>query len=46
VRTHRQGDAERHVQAVREAGIAALSPRLAILAAGSAAIAANDKGSA
>jgi len=43
VRTHRQAEAERHVQAVREAGIAALSPRLAILAAGSAAIAADDE---
>jgi len=43
VRTHRQAEAERHVQAVREAGIAALSPRLAILAAGSAAIAAGDE---
>ena len=43
VRTHRQAEADRHVQAMREADIAALSPRLAILAAGSAAIAADDE---
>ena len=43
MRTGRQADADRHVQAMREAGIAALSPRLAILAAGSAAIAADDE---
>ncbi len=43
VRTHRQAEEERHVQAVREEGIAALSPRPAILAAGSAAIAADDE---
>jgi DNA-binding CsgD family transcriptional regulator len=43
VRTQRQAEAERHVRAVKEAGIAALSPRLAILAAGSAAIAADDE---
>jgi hypothetical protein len=43
VRTHRQAEAERHVHAMREAGIAALSPRLAILATGSAAIAADDE---
>jgi DNA-binding CsgD family transcriptional regulator len=42
VRTHRQAEADRHVRAMREAGIAALSPRLAILAAASAAIAAGD----
>jgi DNA-binding CsgD family transcriptional regulator len=42
VRTHRQAEAERHVHAMREAGIAALSPRLAILVAGSAAIVADD----
>ena len=41
-RTHRQAEADRHVRAMQEAGIAALSPRLAILAAGSAAIAAGD----
>jgi DNA-binding CsgD family transcriptional regulator len=43
VRTHRQAEAERHVRAMAEAGIAALSPRLAILAAASAAIAAGDE---
>ena len=43
VRTHRQAEAERHVQAMAEADIAALSPRLAILAAASAAIAAADE---
>ncbi len=40
VRTNRQAEAERHLQAMQEANIAALSPRLAILAAASAAIAA------
>jgi hypothetical protein len=34
VRTHRREEADRHVRAMREADIAALSPRLAILAAG------------
>jgi DNA-binding CsgD family transcriptional regulator len=43
VRTHRQAEAERHVQAMAEADIAALSPRLAILAAASAAITAGDE---
>jgi DNA-binding CsgD family transcriptional regulator len=43
MRTQRQAEAERHVRAVQEAGVAALSPRLAILAAGSAAIAADDE---
>jgi len=42
VRTHRQAEADRHVRAMHEADIAALSPRLAILAAASAAIAAAD----
>lgn len=42
VRTHRHAEAERHVHAIREAGIAALSPRLAILVAGSAALVADD----
>jgi DNA-binding CsgD family transcriptional regulator len=42
VRTRRQAEAERHVRAMAEADIAALSPRLAILAAASAAIAAGD----
>ena len=43
VRTQRQAEAERHVRAVQDAGIAALSPRLAILAAASAALAASDE---
>ena len=42
VRTGRRAEAAAHVIAVREAGIAAISPRLALLAAGSAAIAAPD----
>jgi DNA-binding CsgD family transcriptional regulator len=42
VRTGRHAEAAAHVAAVREAGLAALSPRLALLAAGSAAIAAPD----
>ena len=42
-RTHRQAEADRHVRAMQEADIAALSPRLAILAAASAAIAARDE---
>ncbi len=42
VRTHRHEEADRHVRAMREADLAALSPRLAILAAASAAIAADD----
>lgn len=43
VRTGRRDEADRHVGAMREANIAALSPRLAILAAASAAIAADDE---
>ena len=43
VRTRRRAEAERHVRAMAEADIAALSPRLAILAAASAAIAAGDE---
>ena len=42
VRTGRHGEAAAHVAATRDAGIAALSPRLALLAGGSAAIAAPD----
>jgi len=42
VRTHRHAEAQRHVHAMREAGVAALSPRLAILVAGSAALVADD----
>jgi DNA-binding CsgD family transcriptional regulator len=38
VRTNRPAEAAAHVQAMREAGIAALSPRLALLAGGSAAL--------
>ena len=43
VRTHRQAEAQRHVHAIQEADIAALSPRLAILAAASAALTAGDE---
>jgi DNA-binding CsgD family transcriptional regulator len=42
VRTGRHAEASAHVAAMRDAGIAALSSRLALLAAGSAAIAAPD----
>jgi DNA-binding CsgD family transcriptional regulator len=42
VRTGRRTEAVAHVTAMRDAGIAALSPRLALLAAGSAAIATSD----
>lgn len=42
VRTGRLDEAAAHVDAVRKAGIAGLSSRLALLAAGSAAIAAPD----
>jgi len=42
IRTHRQDEAERHVHAMQEAGIEALSPRLAILVAGSVALVADD----
>jgi len=42
VRTGRRADASAHVTAIRDAGIAALSPRLAMLAAASEAIAAPD----
>jgi DNA-binding CsgD family transcriptional regulator len=42
VRTGRRAEADAHVSAIRDLGIAALSPRLALLAAGSAAIAAPD----
>lgn len=41
VRTGRQSEAERHVQALRDADIAALSPRLALLEAGASGIAAS-----
>lgn len=41
VRTNRQSQAEAHVRAVQEAGIAAVSPRLALLAGASAALAAT-----
>jgi DNA-binding CsgD family transcriptional regulator len=40
IRTGRQAEAGVHVTAMREAGIASISPRFALLAAGSAAIAA------
>jgi hypothetical protein len=42
VRTGRHTEAAAHVTAMRDAGIAAISPRLALLAGGSAAIAAPD----
>ena len=42
VRTHRQDEADRHVRAMQEAELAALSPRLAILVTASAAITADD----
>jgi DNA-binding CsgD family transcriptional regulator len=42
VRTGRHEEAAAHVDAVRKAGVAGLSSRLALLAAGSAAIAAPD----
>jgi DNA-binding CsgD family transcriptional regulator len=42
VRTDRRAEAELHVRAMREANIAALSARLAILEAGSAALIADD----
>jgi DNA-binding CsgD family transcriptional regulator len=43
VRTGRQAEAGAHVSVIRDLGIAGLSPRLALLAAGSAAIAAPDQ---
>src|ERR1019366_146447 len=42
VRTGRPAEAAAHVTAAREAGIAAISPRLALLASGAEAIAAPD----
>ncbi|WP_433920393.1 AAA family ATPase [Streptomyces canus] len=42
VHTRRTAEAEAHVRAMREAGVAALSPRLALLVAGSAALVAPD----
>lgn len=42
VRTGRPEEAARHVQAVAETGIADLSPRIALLAAGSAGVCAMD----
>ncbi|MEW2290788.1 AAA family ATPase [Streptomyces sp. NPDC047841] len=42
VRSNRHTEARAHVSAMREDGISALSPRLALLAAGSAAMAAPD----
>ncbi|MEU1518673.1 AAA family ATPase [Streptomyces sp. NPDC005811] len=44
VHTRRTAEAEAHVGAMREAGVAALSPRLALLVAGSAALVASDDG--
>jgi DNA-binding CsgD family transcriptional regulator len=40
VRTGRRAEAAAHVQAIRDAGIAAISPRLALIAAGAGALAA------
>ncbi|MFI9543780.1 AAA family ATPase [Streptomyces sp. NPDC052016] len=42
VRTDRSAEAEEHVRALRETGVADLSPRLAILEAGCAAVVAPD----
>jgi DNA-binding CsgD family transcriptional regulator len=42
IRTDRHAEAAAHVTAIRAAGIAAISPRIALLVAGSAAIAASD----
>jgi DNA-binding CsgD family transcriptional regulator len=42
VRTNRRSEAAAHVTAMREANVAALSPRMALLEAGSAAIAAQE----
>ncbi|GHH73511.1 LuxR family transcriptional regulator [Streptomyces sulfonofaciens] len=42
IRTDRQGEAAAHVCAMRETGMAALSPRLALLAGGSAALCATE----
>jgi DNA-binding CsgD family transcriptional regulator len=46
IRTGRHAEAAGHVAAIRAANIAALSPRLALLAGGSAAIAAPDDSAA
>ena len=44
VRTGRHAEAAAHVVAMREAGVAAISPRLALVTAGCAAMAAQDGG--
>ncbi|WP_328980262.1 AAA family ATPase [Streptomyces canus] len=44
VHTRRTAEAEARVRAMRKAGVAALSPRLALLVAGSAALVAPDDG--
>ena len=46
VRTGRHAEAAAHVTAMRDADIAAISPRLALITAGSAAIASHDPGDA
>ncbi|HEX4672381.1 MAG TPA: ATP-binding protein, partial [Solirubrobacteraceae bacterium] len=46
MRTHRQHDASAHVDAMTEAGVASISPRMALLAAGCAGMAAADGGGA
>lgn len=43
VRTGRRGDALAHVRAMREAGIAAVSPRLALIQAGAQVLVAEDE---
>jgi DNA-binding CsgD family transcriptional regulator len=43
VRTDRRAEADRHVHAMQDARLSELSPRLAILAAGSAGLAAADE---
>ncbi|MFL6000835.1 MAG: AAA family ATPase [Streptomyces sp.] len=43
VHTRRTAEAKAHVRALREAGVAALSPRLALLVAGSVALVAPDE---
>jgi DNA-binding CsgD family transcriptional regulator len=46
VRTGRAGEAAAHVAAVRQAGLAAISPRQALISAGAAAMAAPDSAAA
>jgi DNA-binding CsgD family transcriptional regulator len=46
MRTHRRHEASAHVNAISEAGVASISPRMAMLVAGCAGIAAADGSSA